>query len=54
MVFNCAQDICSSFSITFVWSVQLVPGGCGEGERKRKKIWGEAVAFEEGQLQNPR
>lgn len=32
MVFNCTQDICSSFNITFVWSAQLVPGGCGEGD----------------------
>lgn len=40
MVFNCLQDICSSFDITFVWSAQLLPGGCGEGERKEgKRCW---------------
>lgn len=44
MVFNCLQDICSSFNITFVWSAQLIPGGCGEGERKGEKMLGEAVA----------
>lgn len=37
MVFNCTQDICSSFNITCVWSAPLVPGGRGEGEREEKK-----------------
>lgn len=44
MVFNCTQDICSSFNITFVWSAQLVPGGCGEGDTQvgttcRVRLW---------------